>query len=215
MDSQTFKIVEDVVNENVQNCKMFTAFDITREVRARVGKGTPVPHGDVKQEVHNMFASGQFANYARTLANLPISNPQPWIYHQNSDDPLNYGMNVPAQQLPQITQAPNGNDDGVNQTGDGTYKVDARGTLCLPAQMVRDLGAGVGDSVYVYSDPLSNAMLVSLNDNLTGFALLSDYTVDNYHNVRVTQHALQSAAQGGSEYEVNGVSDKILIKRKR
>jgi hypothetical protein len=228
MDFTTLQLTEQVILEKAQSGELFTAYDVTKEVRRRVGRGTNIPHNDVKQEVHTFFATGQMGtDYTRTLANLPGVNPQPWIYHRTTDDPNTYGGNLlPApvviagagrddttdDGVNVTADGVNATDDGVNVTADGVYKVDARETLCLPKSLLQDAGLVSGDTAQVYANPLAGTLIVAKqSDNLLYTPTLSTYKVDMYGNVRVTQHTLQRAGCGGKEYKIEGDTTKLVV----
>jgi hypothetical protein len=226
-DFATLQVIEQVTQDKTQNGQLFTAHDITRAVRAQVGRGTNVPHREVRQEVHNLFANGQFgADYTRSLANLPGINPQPWVYHRNTDDPSTYvsalaGPNAlpvaadPAS-LIGVMQGANDNDDAVNKLPNGSFQVDGRDTLCLPANLCRDAGLQPRTEAFVAHDFVNGVVVVS-KDEEPSFTPLSKYTVDSYANVRITQHTLQKAGLGGKVFDidlVNSGSDNFVRVKK-
>ncbi len=221
-DFSTLQIIEQIVLQKAQNHEMFTAHDVTRTVRSQVGRGTNIPHNDVKQEVHNMFLNGRIGtDYTRTLGSLPIQqqNPQPWIYHHVSDDPSTYSI-TPAVASAQIVYTSkddsedDDHDDGVNLLTDGSYKVDARETLCVPATMLRSLGMNPGDTTYVSVDFGGNqykAAAIVISKDAPQSNCLSAYTVDSYGNVRITQATLKKGGLGGNQYKIEADGDKIFV----
>lgn len=218
MDFGTLQVVETVVFEKCQAGDLFTAYDITKEVRNRVGRGTSVLHNDVKQEVHNMFANGQMgADYTRNLGNLslPAGVSQPWVYHRTTDDVVNYGQNAAAGQStppPSLQVSGDDNDDGVNKTSDGYYRVDARETLCVPKAMLAAIGLNPADEAYVSADALAGHVVVTKGlPDQTVLTPLSTYTVDKYGNVRITQATLVRGGVGGKEFEIEGDSTKVIL----
>ena len=50
-DFQTQQLIEQFALVKAQAGESFTAYDVTKAVRQKVGKGTDVPHSDVRQEV--------------------------------------------------------------------------------------------------------------------------------------------------------------------
>jgi hypothetical protein len=79
-------VVETVVNEKVQNNELFTAHDVTLEVRNR---GHRAGHNEVRDAVHDYYSRGGLGvAYARTNITVPGGNP--YLYHRIVDDPLNY-----------------------------------------------------------------------------------------------------------------------------
>lgn len=220
LDFSTVQVVEQTVAEKTQAGELFTAHDVTKAVRAKVGRGVNVSHNDVKQEVHNLFANGQMgSDYSRNLANLPGVPVQPWVYHRTTDDPASYGTGTVTPAVPApvnvVVAVTNQPDDGVNQTKDGTYKVDARETLCLPATLLRDAGLNAGDTANVLVDALAGQVAVAaVGATLPAvYTPLATYTVDKYGNVRVTQATLQRAGIGGKEYVIEGDATMVTVKK--
>jgi hypothetical protein len=89
-------VVETVVSEKVQKGEMFTAHDVTLEVRQR---GHRAGHGEVRDAVHDYYDRGEFGvDYTRTNISVPGGNP--YLYHRSVDDPANYANirgGVPVQ----------------------------------------------------------------------------------------------------------------------
>ena len=222
-DIAVLQVIEQKTQEKIGNGEMFTAYDITRAVRAQVGRSTNVAHQEVKQEVHGLFASGQFGvDYTRNLANLAGVNPQPWIYHRTTDDPTNYvsilGVaNAPAADPASLTgisppQDADALDDAINKQSDGAFNVDGRGTLCLPASLVRQAGLTALDEAYVAQDLVNNAVVLSKNEQ-PSLTQLAKYTVDKYINVRINQPVLQKAGLGGKTYDIEFVNGAVQVKK--
>jgi hypothetical protein len=81
-------VVEQVCDEQVHNGGMFTAHDITLEVRNR---GHRVGHHEVRDAVHDYFARGGMGvAYTRTTISVPAGGT-PFLYHRTADDPATYG----------------------------------------------------------------------------------------------------------------------------
>jgi hypothetical protein len=80
--------VEALVRRKVAAYEMFTAYDVTRELRAM---GETAYHDEVRNVVHFMYRYGQMgASYERTLANLGGARGPAYIYHHACDDPCTY-----------------------------------------------------------------------------------------------------------------------------
>jgi hypothetical protein len=214
MDYSTLQLVEQVVLEKAQAGEMFTAYDVTKEVRKRVGRSVNVPHNEVKQEVHNFFANDQMGtDYTRTLGNIPGLQSQPWVYHHTANDPANYGAPSVVPQLPPVSPG-SVPDDAVNQTPQGTYKVDARDTLCVPKSLLVAAGLNPGEEAYVSADALAGHVVVSKSPpDGTVLTSLSTYTVDKYGNVRITQHTLANGGIGGKEFTIDGDANRVYVKK--
>jgi len=80
-------VVEAVVDEKVQAGEMFTAHDITLEVRNR---GHQAGHNEVRDAVHDYYGRGGLG-VAYTRTNISVPGGQPLLYHRSVDDPSTYG----------------------------------------------------------------------------------------------------------------------------
>ncbi len=224
-DSATMTVIESVLTDKIGKQEMFTAHDITRACRQQVGPKQRIDHNDVKTEVHGMFVRNELNGYTRSLANLPnVSGPQPFVYHPFGADTSTYG----GQAIQAIATTPNSTivvpssigpatnddgDDGVNITGDGSYKVDSRQTLCVPKRLLEAVGLKTGDEAYVSADKLAGSVVVTkATPDQSVLSPLSTYTVDKYGNVRVTQYTLMNGGVGGKLYDITGDSDKVSIR---
>jgi hypothetical protein len=80
----------DVLNDFVKQNKMFTAYDVTKEVRNRLGPNIEVGHNIVRDRVHDMFALGVMPNkYYMAETKFPNGNVA-ILYHPNDIDPADY-----------------------------------------------------------------------------------------------------------------------------
>ena len=216
--------ITTVVNEFVNDNKMFTAFDVTRELRGRVKDR--VQHHEVKREVHQMFTSGQVFGYNRTLANLPGVNPQPWIYHPLAADFTTYNGNpaavtpvAPSPVLPSISSTDDDDDDDEDDNN-RVYKFDSTDRLCVPNKLIRQLGLKCGDEVHIVctTPPTNEVAIVKKNHSFPGVpphisSVFADYVVDRYDNVRITKGAFNRIGLSGVAFEIEGDSDKIMVKK--
>lgn len=83
--------VENEIEKRTVNHEPFTAFDITVAVRQSVGNKINVKHSDVNQIVKEHFSKGWMSGYVRTTINID-SQSYPYLYHDQFDDPSNYGQ---------------------------------------------------------------------------------------------------------------------------
>jgi hypothetical protein len=214
------KMVDEFVNDE----KLFTAFDVTMALRKR--SKSRIQHYEVKGEVHKMFSNGGMFSYNRTLANLPNVNPQPWVYHPVSADvslyngkPLDTKVSVsppaptPALAAPVSSMTAVDDDDGTDIGGDGSvvYKFDTTDRLCVPNKLVRQLG--LKDS-----DPVTVSLLTTNEVVLTpglpaGATHIADYHVDRYDNVRIGRATFTKAGISAVAFEIDGDNSKITVKK--
>lgn len=87
LDDSVKAQVEAVVKEFVDKNSLFTAFDITREVRKRGFSGK---HGDMKRMVHQAYLSNGMPNYDRTNIQIDTVTGTPFLYHPIGLDPNDY-----------------------------------------------------------------------------------------------------------------------------
>ena len=79
-------VVEQVVNDKVQNGEMFTAHDVTLEVRSR---GHRAGHAEIRTAVHDYFnRGGMGVAYNRSTITVPGGTP--FLYHRLVDDPSTF-----------------------------------------------------------------------------------------------------------------------------
>lgn len=203
MDFDTQQLVREAVLLKASHGNMFTAHDITRAVRTKLGRRVEVPHHDVKLIVHEMFEGNNIgSDYTRTMAIFPGVSPLPWIYHKVSDDPRSYKR--PDDALP---KSPFGGSISVGSPSDMCL-VDARETLCIPARHIRAIDLKFGSTAYVRGD--SEFVFVSKEKPTDDHA---HYVVDHNNNVRITQGTLRRFGQAGSEFYVETEGNQIKITR--
>jgi hypothetical protein len=89
MNDVVFETMERVLERRIEGGEMFTAWEITQQVRAE--SQTRVPHGLVRHVVHGLFkAGGMGADYSRTLCHVNGERGPAWVYHRLRDNPEHY-----------------------------------------------------------------------------------------------------------------------------
>lgn len=115
--------IETVTLEFLNSGKQFTAFDVTKEVRIRVGRSVNIRHDDVKAYIHGNFQDLNGAiptSYSRQVIHLPNGH-EPFLYFPVNTDPSDYvnavggSLHVSSQ-----SQAAAQASDGVPSVDDGT-----------------------------------------------------------------------------------------------
>lgn len=87
MNEVVIDAVQDALAPRLRAGEMFTAWDVTREVRDRIG----LPHRLLKQIVHALFVDGWMGGeYVRSLRNVGGEYGPAWVYHRERDDPACY-----------------------------------------------------------------------------------------------------------------------------
>lgn len=202
----------EVVNDFVEDTKMFTAWDVTTELRKQ--SKNRIHHYEVKLEVHRIFDQGNMVGYNRTLANLPNIALQPWIYHPLNTDPNMYVGNVTVAALVptptsnpivpstcsiSMTASPIKNSNNV-------YIFDTTDRLCIPNKLIRRLGWRHGDKVNVLPATLNNNEVIIQNMKKFGSYFpvfpITRYMVDSYDNVRISRTTLKKAGLTSNSFEI-------------
>ncbi len=95
LDLDMVLLIGAIVRRKVEGRERFTAYDVTREVRAR---GYFLRHADCRAVVHGMFAANMLgSDYDRILADLGGSDGPAFIYHHLEDVPA--GQRWPVQMV--------------------------------------------------------------------------------------------------------------------
>lgn len=80
--------VQQAVMDKVNANEMFTAFDITKQLRQT---GARTYHSQVKGIVHGMFVNGEMTGYSRDVIDLPNGQGgRPFLYFPPTADPSTY-----------------------------------------------------------------------------------------------------------------------------
>lgn len=254
-------VVETVVDEKVQAGELFTAHDVTLEVRSR---GHRAGHGEVRDAVHDYYGRGGLG-VAYTRTNITVPGGNPYLYHRGADDPATYSnvrgggtVKVPSPAtipVPPVGQSGDDDDDdddgqavtippsllgslssvvgttpsvagiavsGVNgharnsatrtSNKPGNTKartVDGRGTLSIPAPIIRQLGFKPRQKVYAVA-ATNGVDIVATQPPAS--AVYGTYTVDDHEQVRLTQALLQRAGIAGNQYDVEQSNNKVVVK---
>jgi len=155
-DQATQTAVTDAANGFISQNKMFTAYDVTRRVRAM---NIRVFHKDVREVVRDMFSTGQMQNYSKRLTPIPSSPNPAFVYHPVTDDPANYDPldNLPGNRTTSNTTAPAtpastpDTDDDDDSDDVSTIQLERQGDgfIRIPARYMRAVGVKPGDEVSV------------------------------------------------------------------
>lgn len=200
-------VVEDVVNEKVNSGSMFTAWDVTQEVRNR---GHRAKHAEVRDSVHDCYNRG-IMGVAYTRTTITVATGNPWLYHRTVDDPATYGNNVAS--VPVVTPTPVFSSL-VKTSNVGRLvgrSVDGRGTLSIPTTLLIKAGFKPKDKVFATVSG-NNVELMKADPNSRPNGIFAAYTVDDYNQIRVTQNFLQKAGLGGNSYDISESNDKVVVK---
>lgn len=205
-------VIDQVIKDKIQNNELFTAHDITLEVRNR---GHRVKHDEVKNIVHDFYNRGLMGvAYGKT--NISVPNGNPILYYPLNSDPNSYSNIRNQSQVPIVSNnsstisIPTFNSPvnlvvKKNKPGQRIKRfVDRRQTLSIPCDIVKKAGFLAGQKVYVIN--LNNK--VKITDKPVSNR---SFTVDNKNQIRITQSTLNHYGLGGQFYDIQNSQDSILV----
>jgi len=185
-------LVKNEVDGQIDQGKMFTAYDITKKLRdAKVW----CKHNEVRDEVHNLFHNDEMgADYRRTNGLVNSRNDYAWIYHHYMDDAADYvnpsvsPANVLSPVKTVVVPASIPHSAPTFNTNFYQKSVDSRGRLLIEKKYVSDVGFEPGDDAYVYFNT-AQACLVIVDGTYAG-TLLKVYVVDKDGAIRIGKNVL-------------------------
>lgn len=228
------QIVIDVLDGLVNSKALFTAFDVTKLVRARL-KGAECFHSDVRRIVKNYSLP---IGYSMNPVSIPGLNVNPILYHPVGTtitdyiplkgnqgpftSPTSTGTLSPTL-TPANVKTPNNQIQIKNSiplpfsipiSGDGSLvtNLDARGRYCVRAKDIVAAGLGAGDEVFL---SVKNGEIELFSDNVFVKNATADsmLTVDKYCNLRIFQSYFNKAfGKVPSRIIVSSISGNKSIK---
>jgi len=159
------KIVEEIVYEFVKAGRMFTAFDVTREAKAR---GADESHTHMKGSVHAMQDYMEDHGYERTLIDVGMQ-VKPWLYYPELMDPDDYVSSVQVQAPNAVSATVAPPVKSVSGQKLRTATPDKEGRVCVGGDVLRKASILPGDKVgirvtaneaIIEADPRSNTDIV-------------------------------------------------------
>ena len=133
MNAQTEQQINGIVDGFVNKGFSFTAFDVTKSVRA---SGTQVYHSECKDLVNGLFNNSGMPDYSRTSVPVPGAKVDPLVYHHQN-------ANAHGYQPDWIVSNPNQN--GFKHDGSVTAPPSGGGYTPLSQLDVDDVDADDGD----------------------------------------------------------------------
>jgi hypothetical protein len=199
--------IERLVREKVSRRERFTAYDITLELRALQIQGF---HSEFKEVVHRLFELGHMPDYTREVKDLGGSGPA-WEYsYQDASQPTADHLMPSSLRVYRPQSRPRRLSPRRSRTlKDGRWNVpvDGRGTVCVPAALVRAAGLAPGKAAYVFA---SSGRLIVASDNQ---ARPPDrtYTVDKHANIRITRSVQHRAGLNVPVVTISMEVDGIVV----
>jgi len=145
----------------------------------------------------------------------------------DDDDGAGQAVTIPASLLGSLTSVPQNSVSGVTVSGVNSHArnsatrtsnkpgntkartVDGRGTLSIPAPIIRQLGFKPRQKVFAVA-ATNGVDIVATQPPAS--AVYGTYTVDDHEQVRLTQAILQRAGIAGKQYDVEKSNNKVVVK---
>jgi len=140
----------DILDDNIKNKNVFTAFDITKEARITIDEN--VRHPDVRNIVNNEFTTNQMTGYNRELCTLNLSNrPQAFVYFPDTksalDHPLVSAKVVDINDIDDVNDIDN-DTDGITTKDvnllDDEVKTTKEGRVQIPRHLLNQVTPNAG-----------------------------------------------------------------------
>lgn len=207
VDFDTQTCIDSVISQKVQAGELFTAFDISNAVKVMLRNlGTfngsihrhKVMRDDVNLALNYVMGDFNSFNYIRTLCDVS-STEKAFVYHPANVSASTYVGAGIANPVP-VANTQSANPSFITNsntlvitnspvsTSDAKMP-DARGTLCVPSQLLKDAGFSAYGAAYVYKQV--DCLLISPNVLPAVSNYDAYYTVDHSGNVRITKYTLE------------------------
>lgn len=185
--------VSKVLNSLFAADKEFTAHEVTREIRNRLGPSVEVVHGDVRNTVHKLMTTNisyenfdkDFGNGTRAMAYRPKTGvaskqkkTQPHVKWPKSNVALG---GLPIKVTGTLSVA-----NSANKNGDIFVYPKSEGRVTVPASALKKIGAKPGSKVSLTK---ANGHITIFNDG--GKFGHDRHTVDKHTSIRIRKHRVE------------------------
>lgn len=211
MDPIIQTLIQSVVDQFVQEDRLFTAYDVTKEARTKTR--TNIRHPEAKQEVHRLMEP--YVNrglFKKAPINIPGVHEAPFLYFPDRADPSTYrpggtqatgrfaqlGSLQPPPALPAASSDDDDDDELKGQEPDG------RGRICVPAHLVRDLGLRSGMTAFVH---VGNNEIMVYKDQPQQF--IASYVVDKDDNIRLSRQIAANITSRPVNFVIDGQAIRV------
>ena len=142
------QLVENAVSSLVKGNKVFTAWNVTQQVRAH---GASQRHGALKHVVHAVYENGGMPGYLRVLVTLPGKEPS-WLYFPDGYNVDNFKGQIDQMPTPPAPPTDDDDDDDEEDSNDGNpdeikRSMSQDGILYIPNGWVREINSVCGNEL--------------------------------------------------------------------
>ncbi len=196
--------VEEVIKEFTDSERSFSAFDVTKRVRAKEGK-VLARHEDIKKIVHEIYDLGNFPDdYSRMLQRVQMSSGEKRIFVY-----FNINNNVFDYDPTEIKNIPVTDDVGSKPTPDkdSSKSFTKEGRINVPKKLIGEANFVISQKIYLRI----NQGRVYVCDN--GLPLQKFLVVNKDQRIRLSKRILEKmfsqSLDKGVEFAVSGNSISI------
>lgn len=182
---------------------MFSAFDVTKTIRANVGKNVFIPHTEVREVVSSMYEDGSMGQYVRDLAKMGSSS-EAWVYYHPVSDINDYDSDW-------INSNPN--QDGMKADKDSSNSSTSMPPLTLDV----DVGGNTlkvhnKDSIVNPSSPIQKA-ITAIKNFKSPFAKAIDSCsgqISSDPNINASKYKYHKLTKEGRLNIPKSILDKVI-----
>jgi bifunctional DNA-binding transcriptional regulator/antitoxin component of YhaV-PrlF toxin-antitoxin module len=208
--------IEDVIEKFVDEQRMFTAYDVTCEIRTNVGRGVNVKHNDIKNDIHKEMAQHLDSDWQKTLQDVGAA-VSAFVYYHFMSDPTTYEPQsrgsapaVPATDGNHQHSAPSAASTAATVGSSDAFAVDGRSRLLIPTSFMQHLGVEGGDEVKVYKE--LDSLVVSKDDQQ--LRELASLKVDRHGYLYLSAKILGQGDLGDAQkFDVETTDNGVEVKK--
>jgi hypothetical protein len=194
--------VDAVLADLTGSNKLFTAFDVTRLVRA---KGITVRHAEVRELVVDTYRDGLIPNYDCTLHQTP--NFEARVFHPLGEDVTCYNPDdlAPGVGQPAATTAASAcASTASTASGSRTQNVDGDGRLPIYGDITRQAGLQPYQRAFIVVDGAK----MKIDGSLAGG---NSYMVNKDGRIRISGDLLSVVFKGAQKYSISVDNGRIYV----
>ena len=182
MTPDQLRTIENEVKTWMEAERMFTAYEISRAVRA---KGVDLRHREMKDAIHAAIYRRRSRSYSRTLVDVGAPE-RAWVYHPMTKNPHQFnpldrgGSSSSPAAIPDPSRTADGstnrpfhaknltplstNEAPPSTSSQGALACDQDGNLLIPKSRIESLGIGPNENLFVLSDTDESALEICKSD---------------------------------------------------
>ena len=204
----TKQAIGDVVGDFLCDEKVFTAYNVSKEVQSR---GIRERHLNMRDEIHSEISE---VNVYHVKTSLTLDNgKQVNVYHLPEHNPIDFldeitVGNSNAKVVSKRTVDLSPTRTQVFKNAD-VISPDGRSRVCVPHSHTQKIGLKYGDKVIVSSHPTLEIVKISPDDSNASSG--RSYRVDKSGNVRIARSILENAKIEDTDVRISVINGSIVV----